>query len=591
MKTKMGNIAVVLKRCFRHPKGNTIQIVAMKANSDKRFFVKPGMLLLLLALLCRTGPAASAQHRLTAADSVMIQGQVMKRKTIGNMIAFNQIRRKDRPGSCVLEIAKYFGATFFSPYPPRFTIVPVTGLDYPDKELALYEVGWLQAPATDSVLAWDSANIGFYYMKKVLVALDKKGEMKCISGCGIDNSILQDFRCSRWRPRSYENFIRFKYFSFGIRSVKYLRRQDGKFVYLIERQGGQLLHLLLDPYAPEKFAEISIVKDGVSQHPDTSPPYPKLVLGSYGDKRRFVLNALMKNLYLYKIRKEEDLYGRLKLDTSSYNLAANTPLLDSLPPGYDEQLQSMEIIRMDGPGYAENGCVAKYPPLWSEDRAYVVGTNLMGVELYRIWCDTVLELGRQGRQADGGPASSGRLDYCYLPDYRDRASRHLSAHGRPIKEAAAPNIGAGYNGNPPCYPYRMVQDNKELEGRIDYYLVGLEPKSKSIYFISGRDIYLSHATELYPGTFNVLPSGSRKKLEDYADWDISFKLDYIRDRLYQYQIPNIEQHNIWQQDREKLVLVVRGYERGERIWLKVTFRNDSPEELVVEKLQLTEAED
>jgi hypothetical protein len=72
-----------------------------------------------------------------------------------------------------------------------------------------------------------------------------------------------------------------------------------------------------------------------------------------------------------------------------------------------------------------------------------------------------------------------------------------------------------------------------------------------------------------------------KDKEDLFKQNLERILEYVKDRLYQFQVPVVNEANIIERDDAKLVFVVDGKDRGKDVKLKVTLNRSSPELLDV----------
>ncbi|MCP3930998.1 MAG: hypothetical protein GY705_18090, partial [Bacteroidetes bacterium] len=69
-----------------------------------------------------------------------------------------------------------------------------------------------------------------------------------------------------------------------------------------------------------------------------------------------------------------------------------------------------------------------------------------------------------------------------------------------------------------------------------------------------------------------------------VSWELPYKLAYIRDRLYAYQVSSVTEEDIVSRDTEKIILEVIGEEYGQERKMEVTFYNADPELLEIKFL-------
>ncbi|MCP3931152.1 MAG: hypothetical protein GY705_18870, partial [Bacteroidetes bacterium] len=210
----------------------------------------------------------------------------------------------------------------------------------------------------------------------------------------------------------------------------------------------------------------------------------------------------------------------------------------------------------------------------------IAGSSMYNnVTFYRFYKDTlgVLFKRKTGKYNDIGPYF--RYDYFYQPEIKkehqewQRKTQSKAPYPPPEPMPEYPNH---FGGNPKCLPYKPPFDD-EWKGGFDYYLLALDKDTRKVYFISGKDIYLSKAIHLYPPVQDELP-------ENIVSWELPYKLAYIRDRLYAYQVSSVTEENIVSRDEEKIILEVTGEEYGQERKMEVTFYNADPELLEIKFL-------
>jgi hypothetical protein len=203
----------------------------------------------------------------------------------------------------------------------------------------------------------------------------------------------------------------------------------------------------------------------------------------------------------------------------------------------------------------------------------IVGNSMFdGIEFYRFYVDTITTL---CSKSIPNKASICNYDFYYLPSIKEKYKFWLEKYKYPLPPPdEMPETF--YGGNPLCLPYRPPFSS-ELKQHIDYYLLALDVNTRQVFFLSGKNIFLNKAVHLYPPENNTLP-------DNIKDWALPYKLEYIKDRLYSYQVTKVQEKDIIISDAEKLVLLLNGEEYGKEIKLRVTFWNKEPEELDIIEL-------
>jgi len=492
-------------------------------------------------------------------------------------------------------VEKKEGLTYFSSFITNYTNfgytqarlewdVSYSKLPYPDTSWSLIQISLLDQPKNDTILAKDSRLLrkGSYSNPGLVAFNNNTQEIKFISGGYINHSIEKDFNLDSKHPKSYLPFIKLKLFSREYNKIKFLKKEGNILTFLGSKiNKEQNLHnerkWSLNTNTPD------VLESGkttwTKPRPMDNRGYLRLGFDGEEDKRKYLFNSLMKNLYLYRFHQLPNLAEKLKLDTNTLHYTSYTPVQDSLLPDYDEYLNRMHMVKYNLRLCNKNrkSLISSFQQMRGDSKTgnILFTTFFENLEFYYIYKDTIETL-RSRPNKDLNNYGSTRYDYYYQPEEKLKNQQSLEKYGvhRPPPSRFPPLIKNG--GDPNCSFYNPHLSEK-MKGRTDYYLVALDTKTKEVYFISGKDIYLTKALKLYPPINNSAP-------KNIAEWKLPYKLQYIKDRLYHYQVSDISEDNIVSINNEKVVLNVSGTEYGKKIELKVIFHNDNPEVLSIEKM-------
>lgn len=509
-------------------------------------------------------------------------------KNVSMSLLFNRMamyKRQDRENS----ISPWYFLSF-----PGFGFVPgeldfqvtKSDLKYPDENWQLYELIFSDTPHNDSLYQW-SAGVGYiYHLKKVLFGVNEKEEIKFVSGAPFSHPMAKDFNLQKDSPDTYLPFLYLKLFSFQFDFIEFSGMEKDELVFIGSSNGDGVqklkLKIFINPEDPDKQGNINI-KFIEQPKPAPSRPFLNLKFKNLEDKKRYLLNVLMKNIYMYRIMHLPDLEERLNVNPSARLFKEGHSELDSLLPNYDQYWYDINWVTFNLT-YANGNC----PNVWKDfqgslltDKGRNVVGNIMfdGLEFYRFYKDTVEVLPHRSGKYNSS-MSSWEANHYYQTHPEERKKRdELVQKGYPPPPPPPsehmPEI-LKFGGNPKCLPYNLPFSEK-WQRRMDYYLLALDTETREVYFISGKNIYLTKAAHLYPPVNKELPASIK-------DWANPYKLEYIKDRLYSYQVPIVAEENIVAQDEEKMILEVTGMEYGKEIKLRVTFNIAAPEELEIENI-------
>ncbi len=523
-----------------------------------------------------------AQTEIPPALAYKIKKEIIKNKAIGRIY----LTKDDLENEDFIESYSYYLSFLF----PGFGYVPdeldctfsVSALSYPKAEWKLYEVTFADNLKSDSLISWSQCDGLLPPSKHVLVAVDTENEIKFISsGCLFKHPIAQDFDLNPTNPASYIPFLRMKVFFLQYDSCKYLRKEKGKLVFLCSKILNKIIkerEYYIDPDIPDYYSSKHVrtipENSGKNKKNYRYRSRPKLKFTGLEDEKRYLLNALMKNIYMYKIHRLPKLVDYLNVDTTTYLFKEGESKIDSLLPAYDEYFPRIGLVTFRI-RYTEGNCPDAWPSfidmIGTGNYDEIAGSLMYNnVQFYRFYKDTLDVLYKRGTGKYYGIDPYARYDYFYQPEVKKKHQewqRKNQITYRP--QPPVPLDHPIYGGNPKCLPYKPPFDD-ELKGRLDYYLLALDKDTRKVYFISGKDIYLSKAIHLYPPVQDELP-------ENIVSWELPYKLAYIRDRLYAYQVSSVTEENIVSRDEEKIILEVTGEEYGQERKMEVTFYNADPE--------------
>lgn len=508
-------------------------------------------------------------------------------------------------------------------------IYPVGSLTIPGKNWRFYEAAYRETDQNYYVACWDNykyhprnaawqelfTTSGSLYLpliskQKVLVALDEKEQIKLINGTGLTHTLSQYFTITPEDPDSYIPFLKVTLYSYRPDTLVFVGEQEGKFVYEIN----STFQIGINPYNPDALGSIKIIKRKPEYMPP-SFPYERfkkdLGFSSWHVKKEFLRDALTKNLYMYRILHTDSLYEKLKLDTTSWGIREGPNIFDQLIPNYDTYM--MNLYHLVYPYYyctKEAYNVYHRPDI---NKSYIRDklSDTMNIvvaearinskyEFYKFYKDTI-EIFATSRYLDYEEFFDPGEPWAY--DKKKSTWFHYDFFNFPhLKQLVAQD-------QPYPHQYKLLEVASEWEEQrkltqrvvycppetppspfgmikrpVDYYLLALDVKTREVYFISGKGIYLSKAAGLYVSPKNHTGSIPYRYTELPA-WTIYEKFQYIQDRLYEYQVAEVGEENVLESDEEKMVLQLQGEEYGVPLTLKVVFYNKSPEVLDIERVK------
>lgn len=547
-----------------------------------------GMLLIMSTVLLGSLSCAKASLLQVEDNSRVIKKNLIKSVAIGQILYNMQYVARDVSlsksddnyiGLYGLNEPLQFPGFGYLPYEIDFSIVPLK-TKYPNSKWKLYEVSFTDNAKNDSLISWcryDLSSLAF--KKNMLLGVDKKGNTKYISsGTLFEHHIAKDFKLKPEKPKSFLPFLSLKLFRFKLDEISFVEKNEAQLVFrgLKERDDGfiEKYEIHLDPKNPDAL-EIKYIGDRITGN---YPVRSKIGFKDFSDKKNYLFNALMKNLYMHRIHQLNNIEETLGIDTINYFFTGSSSKLDSLLPSYDEYLSRLGMVEVFLRNNMENCKSAwpKYHNLLTEGNNKIVGsTPRKGIEFYRIYKDKEDYLCRRSDWGASGRNKTCRYDLFYNPQQKKVFDLWMDKNGYPPPppEPIPENL---YDEDPKCLPYGTFFHQKWKQ-QFDYYLVALDIESREVFFISGKDIYLTKSIHLYPPEKKETP-------KMFQDWELSYKLDYIKDRLYCYQVTEVKKENIVTNDNEKLVINVQGEEYGVKYKYKISIKNNNPEILEIERL-------
>jgi len=131
-------------------------------------------------------------------------------------------------------------------------------------------------------------------------------------------------------------------------------------------------------------------------------------------------------------------------------------------------------------------------------------------------------------------------------------------------------------------PYRRVRD-------ADHYLLAFDRETNEVYFLSGKDIYLTNSIPLYAGavrneegTFELNHQQTAYSELEKNRWILYM---YLQDRLYRYLVERLSNEHVIYEDEEKLVLRCKGKEYDEPVDIEVVYHFADPENVDIRILE------
>ncbi|MCB0482843.1 MAG: hypothetical protein KDC83_15545, partial [Flavobacteriales bacterium] len=427
-------------------------------------------------------------------------------------------------------------------------------IPYPDTSWNLYQISFVDNLKNDSLVSWSNYSQRIPALgKNMLVGVNKSMEIKFISGIfPFKNRIAKDFDLNKNNPTSFLPFLQLKLYSNQYNRIEFTRQENDTLVFSVgyneKEEFKYVFEIYIDPQNPDGFGGKHI--RGITYERLTRPK-PKVKFKDFEDKERYLLNALMKNAYMHRVLNLPNLENRLNLDSSVWVVKEGVSDFDKLLPDFDEYWNRIEPVTFNLK-FANGNCSEAWAGfrngLITEGNHTIVGNTMYdGVEFYRFYKDTLETLSScQNNDEYSKLGCCCRIHYYYYPEEKKKHDEWIDQKGYPPPPPPPMPEILRFGGDPKCLPYNLPFSEKWKQ-RMDYYLLALDTETREVYFISGKNIYLTKAAHLYPPVNKELPASIK-------DWAKPYKLEYIKDRLYAYQVPIVTEENIVTQDEEKMVL-------------------------------------
>jgi hypothetical protein len=491
------------------------------------------------------------------------------------------------------------------------------------EEYMLYEVDFSrQDQENNAVDAWANNKFrGIFPGSGGLFAVKNDGKVLLLNGqYGITTNFSKVVKTDIAVPKSFEAFfkmLRYRDLPDGINVEKIINDTVVlKHVYEIDNVVRRVDRYYAPVNNPINYRVVELLYDPlIEKTPATRQPRntEKAIFSSIEDKKRYLFEALMENLYLHKFHQ--------KVSALPDSVDPET-LVDSLIPDYDVYLPRMYHLRYGCCWESEARVAdlkARLPEMMSfiydyEWEPYVNASitykcvsaehrfYYRNIEYYKIYVDTLLLWHKREdpQFADSISWDSFNNDDIYDTYYQpkwktitERALRYsyplvVSPDILPARYlsqcAWANTLDTAYNHYD--YPYQYIK-----QPRANHYLLALDTETRDVYFVSGKDIFLTKTAPLYLPY--VVDKEARRRVPvhrdpDYSqlyekgDWRMLFT--YIQDRLYRYLVERLDYKDVVYEDEEKIVIRCEGEEYQEQVELEVTLYFDDPENLEINRL-------
>jgi len=447
-----------------------------------------------------------------------------------------------------------------------------------------------------------------YYRDIALVAVTEEEKVIILSRWAKkDYSIEKYFQFRSDKPESYIPYLKIQ-----------LYRQNADNMFFRSHKLDTLLFECISTYhngikskqiikvpkdTPSKFKiETTERLSGASENYISSiiGKYKPAPFKNYEEKKQYLHAHLMSNIYLYKLRQ--------KMDTIPEGQDFDQ-LRDSLLPAYDEYLDRCLPLHYGccWVDYEKVEALKSHLPINTrflmEKRGrfqVVVGEGRpfnKHVEFYKFYVDTTLMLTkRPDPQFEGAPGYDGskrvRYDLFYHPWLKGTGDEFYPPPPRVLHHGeldpwwlSGCTMGTSYDTISGHYylPYRSIS------APVNHYLLALDTETRDVFFVSGKDIFLSEVGPLY--TEMKVKWDNSKRILNFDDTHYYLFKDsdycrnvYLQDRLYRYLVERLDRSNVIYEDEEKVVLRCKGEEYKKEIELEVTLYFDDPENLEIKRL-------
>jgi len=469
-----------------------------------------------------------------------------------------------------------------------------------------------------------------YQTDVALVAVDEKGDITILNSWARKYSIEPYFKFSSDRPQSYIPYLKIQLYRQSVDTMYYRahKRDTLLFESVSNYPSGLTAKLLIkvpgnqpQNYSHEVLSKTVDTSNAVKRIVN-SEKYPPAPFKNYEEKKQYLQAHLMSNIYLYKLRQ--------KMDTIPKEQDFDQ-LRDSLLPAYDEYLDRCLPLHYGccWVDYEKVEALKSHLPIdtrfikeWRDRRfQIVVGEGRpfnKHVEFYKFYVDTTLVLcKRPDPQFEGAPGYEVTGEWRNEVGDGDRSYgvggewRYDLFYQPERKRAFIPEIGEFFP-PPPLFRRKpapwwlsgctMGNSYDTISGHynlpylgigvpVNHYLLALDTETRDVFFVSGKDIFLSEVGPLY--TDMKVKWDNSKRILNFDDTSYYLLKDsdyhrytYIQDRLYSYLVERLDRSNVIYEDEEKVVLRCKGkeYQYLKEIELEVTLYFDDPENLEIKRL-------
>jgi hypothetical protein len=469
-------------------------------------------------------------------------------------------------------------------------------------------------------------NIGLSSKRNAgLTALNDEGKIVfIIYNDNKNKNIARFFQLSSRKKGSYIPFIEAQLFGYPYeKEIKYLEKSKDTLIFQVtfRMQMGwrTIFHFFIPIDDPDAFQYKEIKRYQITSVIDSNiiennPPSLNEPI-QLKSRDKYLKWALMSNLYLKLMDR--------KVDELDIEYSYNSPYLDSLLPNYDQILPRLELFKygccwIDNQSrhellsklpYGIKFIYRHYNHQWPINYKIVVGEKRRSyphIEYYKMILDTSLYLeGVRDHQFKGNykeyskakPMKSYDSFYSQKAYYKTKTGEiELIPPPAPMlryqdEYSLAKIISActnGYNFDTVRNHYDIAYSN--IVRPVNHYLIALDTRTRDVYFLSGKDIFLTKSTPLYmQGIYNRIENffminhePGEKEWNEFLTSKEFFT--YLQDRLYRYLVERLDEDNIVYKDEEKMVLRCQGEEYKKPLELEVIFYYDNPEELEVKVL-------
>lgn len=471
---------------------------------------------------------------------------------------------------------------------------------YPDTSWILYEVSFPDDEIKTGLTYFNRGNI--LLPRKTLIGLNSENDVKFISrGNGFIHPTAKDFDLNPQNPEGYIAFLKFKHFPATYDTIIYTRTENGLLVFTSEKQvkstarkiftfeekvDGSLIQKVehfIDPKNPDKVFQTKVLTQDAFYVKNINP-YRQDSLINFKDfeiKKRYLLDALMRNIYLRKIHDNLSLVEEiLEIDTSNWTINCKSSALDIIP-NYDEFISPIHLVKQatcgkyfikeKRPHFIDYICEKE------NNCEVIIGKTVMHpkTELYGFVRRPNTILKSINRKTG---SATYRLDYSFTNKDKN-LQRERNLPDLPLPTGHSLIVG----GKKHC-PNRPPDVNEIIGEDVLYYLVGLDTLTREFHFISGKDIFLSEGSELYGYKRDFGVNLGPLLHENIADWDYETKLAYMQDRAYLYQVEYLQSEHIVLEDEHKIMVEAKGYLFQERVVIRITLNYDDRENVEIKIL-------